>query len=309
MPFRLLEEEEPIDPEASLGTVLATSVVLGVVHVVTGPDHISALIALAASGGWRSFFLGIRWGVGHTSGLVLIAAIFFALNGRFDLAAVGHYGERAVGFFMIGLGVWAGWGSVRTFRRAKGGALPTADEALPLQSEADADSEKQAMLESSMYAQPEQPAQDPAAPADGARGGRVLCSPSLCGVRCVCRAQGALALSAGLVHGVAGPGQILGVLPAVIIMTGGEVDGSTENAGHAWMAVVYLTVFGASSTLTMGLFAALYGEATTWCGDARCVNLAVGLFSASFSILVGVVWLWFLLQGQEIDLSGVPLFG
>ena len=38
---RLLEEEEPIDPEASLGTVLATSVVLGVVHVLTGPDHLS----------------------------------------------------------------------------------------------------------------------------------------------------------------------------------------------------------------------------------------------------------------------------
>ena len=39
------------------------------------------------------------------------------------------------------------------------------------------------------------------------------------------------------------------------------------------------------------------------------MNLAVGLFSASFSILVGAVWLWFLLRGQEIDLSGVPLFG
>ena len=213
MPFRLLEEEEPIDPEASLSTVLATSVVLGVVHVVTGPDHISALIALAASGGWRSFFLGVRWGLGHTSGLVLIAAIFFALNGRFDLAAVGHYGERAVGFFMIGLGVWVGWGSVRTFRRAKAGALPTADEALPLQSEADADSEKQAMLESSMYAQPEQPAQDPAAPADGARGGRVVCSPSLCGVRCVCRAQGALALLPAWCTASRGRGRSSGCCP------------------------------------------------------------------------------------------------
>ena len=81
---RSLEEEE-IDSEATFGTVIATSVVLGVVHVLTGPDHLSALVALSAGGGWRSFFLGIRWGVGHTSGLVIIAAIFFALNGAFDL--------------------------------------------------------------------------------------------------------------------------------------------------------------------------------------------------------------------------------
>ena len=75
------------------------------------------------------------------------------------------------------------------------------------------------------------------------------------------------------------------------------------------MAVAYLTTFGFSSTLTMGLFASVYGEITTWCGGARAINLAVGLFSASCSVLIGVVWLWFLLRGEEIDLSDVPVFG
>ena len=54
----------------------------------------------------------------------------------------------------------------------------------------------------------------------------MLCRRTVCGSECVCRAQGVIALTTGLVHGVAGPGQILGVLPAVIILTGGGEDGA-----------------------------------------------------------------------------------
>lgn len=274
------------------------------------PRSCAALIALSASGGWRSFFLGIRWGLGHTTGLVVIAAIFFALNGQFDLAEVGHYGETCVGFFMIALGLWAAYGSVKMYRKgAQHVALISVEEECDEENGTDSEMQPMVILE------PAEKAEQDRASRDRAHTGRVLCTPSFCGVECVCRAQGAIALSTGLVHGVAGPGQILGVLPAVIIMTGGEVagsphhEGAEDDQGHAWMAIVYLAAFGASSTLTMGWIAALYGEVTTWCGDARSVNLAVGLFSASFSILIGVVWLWYLLQGKEIDLSGVPLFG
>ena len=72
------------------------------------PRSCAALIALSASGGWRSFFLGIRWGLGHTTGLVVIAAIFFALNGQFDLAEVGHYGDLAVGLFSASFSILIG---------------------------------------------------------------------------------------------------------------------------------------------------------------------------------------------------------
>jgi hypothetical protein len=40
----------------------------GLVHVLTGPDHLTAVSMLAAGGGasrWRAAWLGVRWGLGH----------------------------------------------------------------------------------------------------------------------------------------------------------------------------------------------------------------------------------------------------
>jgi hypothetical protein len=37
----------------------------------------------------QSFFKGIMWGIGHSAGLIVIAAIFFSLKGRLDLDKVG----------------------------------------------------------------------------------------------------------------------------------------------------------------------------------------------------------------------------
>jgi hypothetical protein len=194
--LRSLEEEEPIDPEASLGTVLVTSVALGIVHVLTGPDHLSALIALSATGGWRSFSLGIRWGCGHTSGLVVIATAFFALQGHIDLEVIGHYGETCVGFFMVALGVWAAHGSLVRYRKDTAATFRrTLDEV----EEETMATELQPMVisESTELVEPGQ----------ASRKNMVLCVHSCCGTECACRAQSAVALCTGLVHGVAGPGQ------------------------------------------------------------------------------------------------------
>lgn len=37
----------------------------------------------------QSFFAGIQWGIGHSAGLIVIAAIFFSLKGSLDLEKVG----------------------------------------------------------------------------------------------------------------------------------------------------------------------------------------------------------------------------
>jgi hypothetical protein len=158
-----------------------------------------------------------------------------------------------------------------------------------------------------------------------------------------------LALCAGIFHGLAGPGGVLGVVPAIQL----------HDAG---LAACYLLSFCASSTLTMGTFAAAYGTFTTLLAECCSKNssskrrrkrrrsdnntrnntiIGIGIgedegefndengdenddsseaseaittiaivefwircFSASLSVLVGVVWLVLLAMGKLEDVFG-----
>jgi hypothetical protein len=67
------------------GWLVGTGALLGMLHVITGPDHMSVLATLAACGSWRAFGLGIRWGLGHATGLLVVAALFLGLEQSIDL--------------------------------------------------------------------------------------------------------------------------------------------------------------------------------------------------------------------------------
>jgi len=87
--------------------------------------------------------------------------------------------------------------------------------------------------------------------------------------------QRAVSVAMGLLHGIAGPGGILGVLPAVEMQ-------------HWQSSLLYLGSFMAASTLSMGVFAACYGEATRRIGSAGVsVEFGLRVFSSSTSIIVG----------------------
>lgn len=101
---------------------------------------------------------------------------------------------------------------------------------------------------------------------------------------------GLLAVATGLVHGVAGLGGVLGVIPAVQLH-------------DAWLACVYLVTFCVTSTFTMGGFAAFYGSLSQWLaggdgkkGGSRVFMVEMG--SALLSIAVGLVWLTLLTLGK-----------
>ena len=60
--------------DKSLLQIAAMGGVMGLGHVLS-PDHLSALATLSAGGGVEAFRLGVRWGLGHSIGMVANSAI------------------------------------------------------------------------------------------------------------------------------------------------------------------------------------------------------------------------------------------
>ncbi|RLN88700.1 hypothetical protein BBJ28_00018082 [Nothophytophthora sp. Chile5] len=265
---------------ASLPMIVATGLLLGVVHVLTGPDHLSALIVLSAGSSWRSCQLGMRWGCGHSTGLVLVTACFLAVNQQLDVDTFGSYCDFMVGFLMVGLGLW----SLRHYwllRRQLRLKHQPMGEATPLQrdaelgegEESDSDTEIRKILHNH-HLDHEGPSTSDGVDNDQSRA--KTCCFGLCMVPTADiknpRTQQLTAFAYGTAHGLAGTGGILGVLPAVILN-----DWAKSSA--------YLGSFCLASILIMGAFAALYGEVTgrmSRFSDASLVR--VGVFSSCVAI-------------------------
>lgn len=81
--------------------------VAGMVHVVTGPDHLVAVAPLALNQREKTWFLGIRWGFGHATGVVLVAVLAGLFRELLPVELFSERCERLVGVMLIGIGIWA----------------------------------------------------------------------------------------------------------------------------------------------------------------------------------------------------------
>ena len=80
--------------------------VAGLLHVFSGPDHLAALAPLSLKAGRRAWAVGLRWGLGHASGVLVVAALAFGLRQVVHLGSLAGWGERLVGATLIVLGLW-----------------------------------------------------------------------------------------------------------------------------------------------------------------------------------------------------------
>lgn len=346
-------------------------------HVLTGPDHLSAIATLSANVRWsQAFWLGVRWGVGHSAGLLLVGIILIAITvGTTDETihineGVSIFFESLVGVFMLSLGVYGikrAWdrrpkefGNVNevtssafelttdieiaglaglppsyhshagilhvsrpsgsgTHSQSVGSARVCRSQTLAsgfttyssiTDSDYRGDQAIQVEIDALEAPQPIISDEDSA----GRGGGHALEAPqsSPTAHRMVVSevpvdqedvtpnsvvngngfqrlwsrlSTGTVALCAGLIHGLAGPGGVLGVIPAIEL--------------HNWrLASLYLGVFCICSTLTMGVFALLYGLFSSRLGRASRWQFKVECISACFSIVIGLLWLTLLAVGK-----------
>jgi hypothetical protein len=86
-------------------TALA-GILAGFLHVLSGPDHMAAIAPYATQGRARAWRTGVRWGFGHSAGVVVVGIVALLLRDKLGLEPVSAWGERLVGVMLIGIGVW-----------------------------------------------------------------------------------------------------------------------------------------------------------------------------------------------------------
>ncbi len=90
-----------------LAAALATGLVAGVLHVVSGPDHMAAVLPFAVHKPSSALRMGIFWGLGHGLGVLLLGAVFLLLREAAPVERISELSEILVGVLLVGLGAWA----------------------------------------------------------------------------------------------------------------------------------------------------------------------------------------------------------
>jgi hypothetical protein len=85
-----------------------TGALAGLFHVLAGPDHLAAVAPLAVDRRRRGWLAGWTWGVGHTSGVVVVALLAVLLRDALPpIDRISAWSERLVGTALIIVGFWA----------------------------------------------------------------------------------------------------------------------------------------------------------------------------------------------------------
>lgn len=88
---------------------LFAGLAVGLIHVIAGPDHLSAIAPIASSERQRVWAVGLRWGLGHSLGVVTVGLIAGFLAHAALVDPVSDASERLVGVMLLVIGAWGFW--------------------------------------------------------------------------------------------------------------------------------------------------------------------------------------------------------
>ncbi len=83
-----------------------TGFIAGSLHVLSGPDHLSAVAPLSFDKGKSSWKTGFLWGLGHTIGIFIIGVLALLGHEFIPVELISSWSERFVGVILIGIGMW-----------------------------------------------------------------------------------------------------------------------------------------------------------------------------------------------------------
>jgi len=86
---------------------LLSGLIASAVHVVTGPDHLAAVTPLAIESKRKAWLIGIFWGFGHVTGMMLIGILFYLFRDIIPIDQISAVSEQIVGAVLIIIGLWA----------------------------------------------------------------------------------------------------------------------------------------------------------------------------------------------------------
>ncbi|MBX3184197.1 MAG: hypothetical protein KF915_16340 [Polyangiaceae bacterium] len=97
---------------------IAAGLAGGVIHAMSGPDHVAAVAPLTLDGRRSGLVLGLIWGLGHGAGVAVIGAVLWLAKGAVPIDTASAWAEFLVGFLLIGMGAWAGYRGLKLHRQA-----------------------------------------------------------------------------------------------------------------------------------------------------------------------------------------------
>ena len=222
---------------------LFSGLAAGMAHVIAGPDHLAALAPIAVDKPRRAMALGFRWGLGHGVGVVLLGGLGTFASSVLDVQYLSAWSEFIVGFALVSVGLWSA-------RNAFKMVIHTHDH-----------EHRHGEVDGEL---------------DGAHSHfHVHASEDNHDAPEAHRGHSHAAFAVGMLHGAAGTGHLLGVLPSLALPTAS--------------AVVYLIAYFVAAVAAMVLFGGVLGFISK--RQSPQALRRVKYSASACAVVLGVVWM------------------